>query len=201
MIVSVGEWVLRTACNEARRWQDLAGRPIRVAVNLSARQFDAAGFGDIVDKVLIESGLAPPLLELEVTESLIIQDSPNIVETFMALDAIGVRLALDDFGTGYSSLSSLKRFPVDAIKIDRSFIRDVPSDADDAAIVRAIIAMAASLKTEVIAEGVESEEQLTFLRKHKCSLAQGTCFSPPLRPAETVALLQRSIRPDAGDPG
>lgn len=183
LIGDVGEWALNAACTAAQGWQALG--PLRMAVNLSARQFQMSDLTAAIERALAATGLAAPLLEVEVTESVLMQQTPTTMEAFRALDARGVRIALDDFGTGYSSLSHLRRFPVDLIKIDRAFVRDVCDDPDDAAIVRAILAMAENLKLQVIAEGVDSEEQLRFLRQHGCRLVQGYLYSEAL-PAEQV---------------
>lgn len=180
LIVPVGEWILYTACNQAKAWQEKYDAALRLSVNLSARQFNDADLFSIVDYCLQRSGLPASTLELEITESIIMQDKKWIRNIFRKLTDLGVRFAIDDFGTGYSSLSYLKRFPIDTIKIDRSFIRDITSDADDAAIVSAIIAIAKSLKLEVIAEGVETIAQLDFNKARDCSVMQGFLFSEPL---------------------
>jgi diguanylate cyclase (GGDEF)-like protein/PAS domain S-box-containing protein len=189
LIVPVGEWVVHTACRQAAAWQSSTGEPIRISVNLSPRQFDSTDLADMISRGVESSGLAPKLLEIEVTENVLMRHNLNIIDTFLALDALGVRLSLDDFGTGYSSLSYLKRFPFDNIKIDRSFVRDLPQDLDDAAIVHAIIGMAASLGLQVIAEGVETEAQLAFLTEHDCQFYQGFLFSQPVPADEFQALL------------
>lgn len=188
LILPVSEWVLRTACEQARAWQRKGERLVRITVNLSARQFNTASLMATISGVLSENDLAPELLELEVTESVLMQHSENTIDSFAALDAMGVRLVLDDFGTGYSSLSYLKRFPVDGIKIDRSFTRDITFDADGAAIVKAIVVMAESLNLQVVAEGVETEKQLASLRSKGCHLMQGFLFSAPV-PADQVSRL------------
>ncbi len=188
LILPVSEWVLRTACEQARVWQREGERPVRITVNLSARQFNTASLIATISGVLSENDLAPELLELEVTESVLMQHSENTIDSFAALDAMGVRLVLDDFGTGYSSLSYLKRFPVDGIKIDRAFTRDITFDADGAAIVRAIVAMAETLNLQVVAEGVETEKQLASLRSKGCHVMQGFLFSAPV-PAGQVSKL------------
>jgi diguanylate cyclase (GGDEF)-like protein/PAS domain S-box-containing protein len=192
LILPVGDWVLRTACTQARAWQLAGHAPVRVAVNLTGRQFGRAGASERVAAILAETGLAPEWLELEMTESVLIEHTATTMSTLKSLEALGLRLAVDDFGTGYSSLSYLKRFPVDSLKIDRAFIRDLSTDPDDAAIVEAIIAMAMSLGIDVVAEGVETAEQLAFLRARRCQLMQGFLFSPPRPAAEIPALLARS---------
>lgn len=180
LIVPVGEWVVRSACGQIKRWEEqrLAARP--VAVNLSARQFQSKNLAEAIGAILRETGVAPGLLELELTESLLMSDAEEAVETLRELKALGVRLAVDDFGTGYSSLAYLKRFPLDTLKIDRAFVRDTISDPDDAAIALAIINLAHSLKLKVVAEGVETEAQLNFLCLRGCDEMQGFYFARPL---------------------
>jgi diguanylate cyclase (GGDEF)-like protein/PAS domain S-box-containing protein len=180
LIVPVGEWVLRTVCEQLREWgrQGLVARP--VAVNLSARQFQNRNLPAVVAQVLSETQVSPDLLELELTESLLMSDAEEAVQMLHQLKSLGVRLSVDDFGTGYSSLAYLKRFPVDALKIDRAFIRDAISDPDDATITLTIISLAHSLKLKVIAEGVETEAQLGLLRLHGCDEMQGFYFARPL---------------------
>jgi diguanylate cyclase (GGDEF)-like protein/PAS domain S-box-containing protein len=190
LIVPIGEWVLHTACRQARKWQDEGLPAIPVAVNLSALQFRRADIVATVSRALEESGLQGCWLELELTESLLMQSGPEVEATLSRLKALGVRLSIDDFGTGYSSLAYLKRFPVDRLKIDQSFVRDITDDPDDAAIVRAIIQLGRSLRLEVIAEGTETPEQMDFLRYERCTAAQGYLFAPPL-PAEAVTELLR----------
>ncbi|MFO1433428.1 MAG: EAL domain-containing protein [Candidatus Competibacteraceae bacterium] len=189
LIVPIGAWVIETACIQAKLWQD-AGLSLRVAVNLSARQFTQPNLIDSIITTLQRTGLKADCLKLEITESLLMEDVEKVITTLRALKAIGVKIAIDDFGTGYSSLSYLKRFPLDFLKIDRSFIRDIQSDPDDAAITLAILAMAHSMHLEVIAEGVETDEQLAFLHAHHCKEVQGFYFSPPA-PADTVTQLVR----------
>jgi diguanylate cyclase (GGDEF)-like protein/PAS domain S-box-containing protein len=186
LIVSLGEWVLRTACEQARKWQDEGLLPVSIAVNISAVQFRQEGFCDLIRRTLHDAGLAAQYLELELTESLLLADADVTLAVMRELKAIGVTLAIDDFGTGYSSFSYLRRFRVSKLKIDRSFIRDVAVNPDDAAITAAIISMAKSLRLKVIAEGVEDEAQISFLRSHQCDEIQGYYFSKPLT-AEQVA--------------
>jgi diguanylate cyclase (GGDEF)-like protein/PAS domain S-box-containing protein len=190
LIMPIGEWVLRTACSQVRRWQDEGLSVVPVAVNVSAVQFRQEGFCELVKKVLHETGLAPNYLELEITESLLLSNADVMFSVFRKLKEMGLRLAIDDFGTGYSSLSYLKRFPVSKLKIDRSFVRDVAVNADDAAITTAIISMAKSLNLKVIAEGVENEAQMSFLRTHLCDEIQGYYFSKPLSVAESADKLR-----------
>jgi diguanylate cyclase (GGDEF)-like protein/PAS domain S-box-containing protein len=180
LIMPIGEWVLRTACSQTRKWQDEGLPAVPVAVNVSAVQFRQENFSKLIDRVLRETGLAPEYLELELTESLLLSNADVMFSVLRDLRAMGLKLAIDDFGTGYSSLSYLRRFPVGKLKIDRSFIRDVAVNPDDAAITTAIIGMAKSLNLKVIAEGVEDEAQVSFLRAHQCDESQGYYFSKPL---------------------
>lgn len=189
MIIPIGEWVLRTACCQAKAWHD-AGHPwLRIAVNISARQFKQDSFADLVRSILEETGLPPRYLELELTESTIMERADRNIQALRELKNLGVTLAIDDFGTGYSSLSYLKHFPIDRLKIDRSFVRDLNTDGDDAAIAEAIIVMAHSLKLDVVAEGVELEEQLAFLHSRNCDTLQGYLMSHPLSVEDVTALL------------
>ncbi|HUY82011.1 MAG TPA: EAL domain-containing protein [Acidobacteriaceae bacterium] len=180
LIQPIGEWVLRTACAQARKWQDEGLDAVPVAVNVSMVQFRQENFRKLIGKVLLETGLASQYLELELTESLLLSDAEMTLSVLQDLKAMGLKLAIDDFGTGYSSLSYLKRFPISKLKIDRSFIRDVAVNPDDAAITTAIIAMAKQLKLKVIAEAVEDEAQLLFLRENHCDEIQGYYFCKPL---------------------
>jgi len=184
MIVPIGEWVLKTACTVARNWQKEGLLAVPVAVNVSAVQFRHAGFRELVGRVLCETGLEPQYLELELTESLLLSNAEVMLSLLRALKAMGIRLTIDDFGTGYSSLARLRQFPVSKIKIDRSFIRNVPANTDDAAITTAVISMAKGLNLKVIAEGVENSSQMTFLRAHNCDEAQGYLISKPLIDSE-----------------
>ncbi len=189
LIVPIGEWVLRAACTQNKAWQEQGLPPLRVAVNLSARQFVHENLLQDVSRVLGETALDPTALEIEITESMVMHDPVHAVKLLAGLKAMGIYLSIDDFGTGYSSLSCLKSFPIDSLKIDRSFVRDLPGDADDAAITEAIIAMAHSLRLNVIAEGVETEEQLRFLRDHGCNEIQGYYYSKPVPAHEFVQLM------------
>ena len=189
LIVPIGEWVLRRACAEARAWHSAGHAQLQVAVNCSAQQFQREDFVRTVASVLRETGLPAGRLDLEITEGVILHHSEEVMARFEALDEMGVRLSIDDFGTGYSSLGYLKRFAIHQLKIDQSFVRDISSDPDDAAIVSAIIAIARSLGLEVIAEGVETSEQLAFLKALGCARAQGYYFSKPLPVGEVTALL------------
>jgi len=189
LIVPIGEWVLLSACRQNRDWQRLGHPPIHVAVNIASPHFRQGALGSSVATALQQSGLHPSWLELEVTESMLMQSVETTLATLFKLKDMGVRLAIDDFGTGYSSLSYLKRFPLDTLKIDRSFVKDLPRDAEDAAIAKAIIAMAHSLKLEVVAEGVETAEQLAFLQQHGCDAVQGFLFSRPVATEDVNGLL------------
>jgi diguanylate cyclase (GGDEF)-like protein/PAS domain S-box-containing protein len=186
LIVPIGEWVLRTACSQARKWQDEGLPAVTVAVNVSAVQFRQEGFCALIKRVLHETGLAARYLELELTESVLLAQADMMFSVVHGLKAMGVTLAIDDFGTGYSNFTSLREFGISKLKIDRSFIRDVAMKPDDAAITTAIISMAKSLRLKVIAEGVESEAQMSFLRAHHCDEIQGYYFSKPLT-AEKIA--------------
>jgi predicted signal transduction protein with EAL and GGDEF domain/HAMP domain-containing protein len=195
LIIPLGEWVLRQACQQTRAWQLQGLSPLCVSVNLSAIQFRHKNLPSVVLKVLKESGLTPSQLELELTESLLMHDLDAGVAQLNELQAIGVRTSIDDFGTGYSSLSYLKRLPIDTLKIDRSFVRELPADQDSAAIVRAIIALGHNLRLKVIAEGVEEQAQLDFLRSHHCDEIQGYVFSRPLDVDEFTEFVKS---PEAG---
>jgi diguanylate cyclase (GGDEF)-like protein/PAS domain S-box-containing protein len=193
LIVPIGEWVLRTACRQCKAWQDAGLPAVAVAVNISARQFREKNLLQLVAAILAETGLAPGQLELEVTESVIMHDAQQVIASLEAFRDMGVRLSVDDFGTGYSSLSYLKRFPVDRLKVDQSFVRDLSTDGDDVAIARAIITLGHTMNLRVIAEGVETPEQLAFLRMHQCDEIQGYLFAKPM-PAEEFGKLLESGR-------
>ncbi len=189
LIVPLGDAVLRTASEQLAQWKH-EGHRLRMSVNLSAHQIDEEALRQLVSGALWDTGLQPCELELEITESALMRDEQVAERTFRALKRIGVGVSLDDFGTGYSSLNYLKRFPVDTVKIDRGFIRDVCVDPDDAAIVSAILAIARQLDLNVVAEGVETEEQRIFLTERSCPQLQGFLLSPPLTPDEFGALLR-----------
>jgi diguanylate cyclase (GGDEF)-like protein/PAS domain S-box-containing protein len=199
LITGIGEWVLRTACHQARKWQDEGLLTVPMAVNVSAVQFRQDGFPALIRSVLLQTGLQPQFLELELTESLLLSNADVMFAVLQELKAMGLKLAIDDFGTGYSSLSYLKQFPVSKLKIDRSFIRDIAVNPDDAAITGAIISMAQDLNLKVIAEGVENEAQLSFLRAHQCGEFQGYYFSQPLTVEQLAhklgAMSPRSLSP------
>jgi len=182
IIVPVGGWMLTEACRQAATWAGNGDAPA-VSVNLSARQLGRPKLVDDVDQALRESGLDPDRLWLEITESVLMEDADTTVVTLERLRALGVHLSVDDFGTGYSSLAYLRRFPVDALKVDRSFVAGLGEDAEDSAIVEAVVSMAHSLHLSVVAEGVETDEQLARLRELGCELAQGFYFAAPVPPA------------------
>ncbi|MBI5014946.1 MAG: EAL domain-containing protein [Deltaproteobacteria bacterium] len=191
LIGEIGAWVLRAACRQARAWEDLGLPRLPISVNVSSQQFRQEGLPTRIASLLQEFRLDPGHLVLEITESVLLEDRPASMEQLRELTGLGLRLSMDDFGTGYSSLSYLKRFPLHALKVDRSFIRDLTTNPDDAAITRAIIAMAHSLNLQVVAEGVETAEQRDFLLREGCEYAQGFLFSRP-RPADEIAQLLRA---------
>ncbi|QGZ41963.1 diguanylate cyclase (GGDEF)-like protein [Pseudoduganella flava] len=197
LIVPIGAWVLRTACGQARAWHQQCGRAVRVAVNLSARQFKDENLAQTVLSVLNDTGLDPRLLELELTEGTLMDDALATLATLEQLRAIGVYLSIDDFGTGYSSMNYLKRFDVRALKIDKSFISGLPQDSENAAITRAIIAMAHGLKMAVVAEGVETDEQLALLEQYGCDMAQGYLLGRPSAQEAIAQMLQGALAADA----
>ena len=191
LIGQIGDWALRAACTQNKAWQDAGLAPINVSVNVSARQFQEKNWVCRVVAALQDSGLEAKYLELELTESLIMQDVDQAVATMRELQRLGVQLSIDDFGTGYSSLSALKTFPVARLKIDKSLVRNLPHDENDRAVTAAVISLAQKLKLRVIAEGVETEEQMGFLRENNCDEMQGYLFSEPVPPAEIEDLLKR----------
>ncbi len=196
LIVPIGKWVLETACRQNVAWQRDGLPRLRMSVNLSARQFADEALLEDISAALKESGMAPELLELELTESMVMQNAERAGALLDEVKRLGVRIAIDDFGVGYSSLAHLKRFPIDTLKVDRSFIRDIPQDSEDKAITEAIIAMGKSLKLTVVAEGVETLEQQTFLRDRDCDEMQGFYFSKPISSEQFAELLrQRLARP------
>jgi len=190
LILSIGEWVLKTACAQNRRWQEQGLPRLRIAVNLSARQFADTTLVRRVERVLRETGLDPCYLELEITESMVMVDPERAVRTMHDLKTMQISLAIDDFGSGYSSLAYLKRFPIDSLKVDRSFIQDLPDDPDSAAITQTIIAMAHNLRLKVIGEGVENDRQATYLREQHCDEVQGFRFGAPVPAAQFTELLR-----------
>lgn len=184
LIAPIGEWVLRTACRQAAIWPEL-----RMAVNLSAVQFRLPGLDRVVAEVLAETGLAPARLELEITETVLLHDTDTTLATLLAIKEAGVRVAMDDFGTGYCSLSYLRRFPFDKIKIDRSFVRDLTSEVDAEAIIRAVVRLGQSLGMTTNAEGVETIEQADYLRSQGCDEVQGYHFGQPMSARDIGCLL------------
>ncbi len=194
LIVSIGRWVLHEACAQAMRWQGCGLHPLSIAVNLSPRQFADEHLLDDIDGALERSGLSPQLLQLEVTESMVMRNVSRAVKVMDAIRSRGVRLAIDDFGTGYSSMSLLKQLPIDTIKVDRSFVRDLPADSEDCAIVQAIISMAKALDLMIVAEGVETAAQQAFLRVLGCDEMQGFLFSRPVMAEELAAFVQSAAR-------
>jgi diguanylate cyclase (GGDEF)-like protein/PAS domain S-box-containing protein len=195
LIVRLGDWVLREACRQNKAWQDAGIPPITVCVNVSARQFREKAWVRRVGDALRETGLEPKYLELELTESMLMQDMAHAIVTMQELQAIGVQFAIDDFGTGYSSLSALKHFPVARLKMDQSFIRNLPHDANDRNIATAVISLGQKLNMRVIAEGVEGDEQLAFLREHQCDEVQGYVFSRPVDPDAFAAMMHDQTSP------
>ncbi|HEX8988193.1 MAG TPA: EAL domain-containing protein [Rhodocyclaceae bacterium] len=194
LIVPIGEWVIEEACRQMAAWRSARLPAIRVAVNVSARQFQQENLAQVIARALRDNALPPQSLELELTESAVMGNPERTAEMLEALKAIGVRISLDDFGTGYSSLGQLKRFPIDSLKIDRSFVQDITTDPDDAAIAAMIIGLAHSLKQTVVAEGVETEAQLKFLQQQHCDEMQGYFFSRPLPAGKFTALLRNHRR-------
>ena len=190
LIIPIGEWVLNEACRQAQSWRASGLRPLRVAVNLSAQQFRQKNLVEVVRSALSAARLEARYLELELTESAVMHDAEQSIEILRQLSALGVRISVDDFGTGYSSLSYLRRLPLDKLKIDRAFIRDVVTNREDAAIVRAIVALAHNLHLKVIAEGVETPDQLAFLRELGCDQYQGFHYSVPVPNNVLVEMLR-----------
>jgi diguanylate cyclase (GGDEF)-like protein/PAS domain S-box-containing protein len=191
LIIPIGEWVIRSACTQTRRWHEAGFTTMQVAVNMSSQSFEQEKLDRTIGQILDECGLDARYLELEMTESTLMREAETMVDTLRRLKATGIRLSIDDFGTGYSSLSYLKRFALDALKIDRSFVHDITASEDAAAITSAIIAMARSLKLTVIAEGVETESQAALLRSQGCQFMQGYLFSRPVPAPEFTMLLQK----------
>jgi EAL domain-containing protein (putative c-di-GMP-specific phosphodiesterase class I) len=191
LIVPVGEWVIHAACEQIRAWQQAGIAPVPIAVNLSPKQFQHQDICAVVDSALSEYAVDARFLEVEITESTAMQNAEDAIVTLRKLKAHRVHIAIDDFGTGYSSLSYLKRFPIDFLKLDRSFVTGLPENADDASITRAVITMSHSLNLKVIAEGVETKEQLAFLTSNGCDEMQGYYFSRPLPAPECTQFLQQ----------
>jgi EAL domain-containing protein (putative c-di-GMP-specific phosphodiesterase class I) len=197
IIVPVGRWVLKTACTQTKRWHDMGFSDLFVAVNLSARQLQESDFEQMVIEIIDESGLPPEHLKLEVTESSVIQNPEVCIAKMKTLRARGITFSIDDFGTGYSSLSYLKRFPIDSLKIDRSFISDAMNNKGDQEIIKTIIAMAHNLDIDAVAEGVETQDQKDFLASHGCNSMQGFLFAHPVPVDQFKNLLERQKRQPA----
>jgi diguanylate cyclase (GGDEF)-like protein/PAS domain S-box-containing protein len=194
LIIPIGSWVLRTACVQTKAWQQAGLGMLRIAVNISPRQFTQKGLVQSIAEVLYDTGLEARYLELELTESMVMTDVDNAITILRDLKHLGVQIAIDDFGTGYSSLSYLRRFPIDVLKIDQSFVRDITLEEDGAAVVRTIISLAHSLRLKVIAEGVETVEQLEYLRNHHCDQAQGYLYSRPCGAEEFAHLIKDGLK-------
>jgi EAL domain-containing protein (putative c-di-GMP-specific phosphodiesterase class I) len=190
LIVPIGDWVMHEACRQNRQWRDNDDLALPVSVNVSSLQFRQPGFPQKVATILREIDVPPESLELEITESVIVHGAETTVSTMRQLKEMGLKLSIDDFGTGYSSLSYLKQFPIDRVKLDQSFVRGLPSDPDDLAISIAVLGMAQTLRLRVMAEGVETQEQLDFLRQVGCDEAQGRLLSGPLRSDDLVRFAQ-----------
>jgi len=193
LIVSIGRWVLKTACAQNVSWQKQGLPSVCIAVNLSVRQLTDENLIDDIRTALNDSGMAPHLLELEITESMMMRNPERMISVLEKIKLLGVRLAIDDFGTGYSSLAQLKHFTVDTLKVDRSFIRNIPHDSNDNAIAGAIIAMGKTLSLTVVAEGVETLGQLNFLKDSSCDEMQGYYFSKPIAPEQFADLLRKHV--------
>ena len=196
LIVPIGEWVMKTACAQAQAWQERAASPISVSVNLSSRQFKQEGLASAVATALRESGLDPRLLEMELTESLVMHDADAAIRMLSRLRETGVALSVDDFGTGYSSLSYLTRLPISALKIDQSFVHDIKAGGgpDEGIVAQAIISLGHNLKLKVVAEGVETEAQFEFLKKHGCDEVQGFHFGRPVPAQEFERFLAQAAQ-------
>jgi EAL domain-containing protein (putative c-di-GMP-specific phosphodiesterase class I) len=190
LILPIGKWVLREACQQARAWVDAGLPPVTMAVNISAMEFRGENFLEGLFAILDDTGLDPKFLELELTESVLMKHASSTENTLKTLRARGVQLAVDDFGTGYSSLSYLRKFPINALKIDQSFVRQITTAPDETTIVTAVISMGRSLKLRVVAEGVETQEELAFLQAQQCDEAQGYYFSRPVLPQQFAKMLQ-----------
>jgi diguanylate cyclase (GGDEF)-like protein/PAS domain S-box-containing protein len=197
LIIPMGEWVLRTACRQMKAWHDTGHAGLRVAVNLSPRQFQQRDLSSMIERVLAETGFPPQCLDLEITESTAMQNAELSLSIMRRLKEMGIRISIDDFGTGYSSLNYLKRFPIDTVKIDQDFVRDLGAESSDGAIISAVISMARALRLRVVAEGVETEEQLAFLQREQCAEIQGFLYSQPVPAAEFEATLRLAHRATA----
>ncbi|MFQ5765686.1 MAG: putative bifunctional diguanylate cyclase/phosphodiesterase [Rhodospirillales bacterium] len=198
MVIEIGEWAIRTACAQHRKWRDRGLPPVRVAVNLSTRQLHEISFVSVFERALKENGIGADGLEIEITENMLMSDAAGTVAALHALHDLGIHVTMDDFGTGYSSLSVLKRFPIDSIKIDGSFVADIATSADDAEIIRTIITMGKTLNREVVAEGVENQKQVDLLREYRCDQIQGYFICPPVPAQEITEFLMEKIAPPKG---
>jgi EAL domain-containing protein (putative c-di-GMP-specific phosphodiesterase class I) len=196
VIVPIGEWVFKTACRQLRQWEDDNLPPVTISINISPRQFMSRRLVSTLLGMVRDTGADPKRIELEITETMIMRNLEQSIETLAQLRAVGMQVAVDDFGVGYSSLGQLKRLPSSSIKIDRSFIANVPDDASSGSITEAIIAMAKRLKLRVIAEGVETRAQLEFLRANHCDSFQGFLFSKPVTALEATAMLKAQAQAD-----
>jgi EAL domain-containing protein (putative c-di-GMP-specific phosphodiesterase class I) len=195
LIVPIGRWVMKTACAQNVAWQRQGLPPVCMAVNLSLRQLMDDNLLEDIKNTLVDSGMAPNLWELEITESMVMHNPARMIEVLTNIKKMGVRLAIDDFGTGYSSLAQIKHFPIDTLKVDRSFIRNIPQDPEDRAITEAVIAMGKNLSLTVVAEGVETQAQKDFLQDHICDEMQGFHFSKPIAPDKFADLLRKNNTP------
>jgi EAL domain-containing protein (putative c-di-GMP-specific phosphodiesterase class I) len=193
LIFDLGQWVLRTACIQAKNWALAGNKNFKVAVNISGKQLKQPDFLEMINSVILESGVEPGTLELEFTESVIMEEADKTIDTLRSLKKLGVQLSIDNFGTGYSSLNYLKHFPIDRIKIDRSFVADLDSNEDDAALVKAIISMGHSLNRKVLAEGVENSNQLLFLTLHGCDEVQGFYLAMPMTAEELSGCIKDTL--------
>jgi diguanylate cyclase (GGDEF)-like protein len=191
LIISIGEWVINEACKQGAEWEKQGYKPVTISVNLSAKQLREERLNDIIARILHETGMNPRYLGLELTESAIIIEPERALARLQSIKSLGIKLSMDDFGTGYSSLSYLKKFPLDTLKIDQSFIHDLATNNEDASLVKAIISMAHSLGMDVIAEGVEQQDQMEFLSINDCDIIQGYLFSRPLPAAELAKILPK----------
>jgi EAL domain-containing protein (putative c-di-GMP-specific phosphodiesterase class I) len=193
LIIPIGRWILRTACAQNAAWQQQGLPPVCMAVNLSLRQLTDNNLIDDIRTALNDSGMAPNLLELEITESMVMHNPTRMIAVLAKIKNLGVRLAIDDFGTGYPSLAQMKHFSIDTLKVDRSFIHNIPKDSEDKAVTEAIIAMGKALSITVVAEGVETVEQMNFLNDHSCDEMQGFYFSKPIAPEQFADLLRKHV--------
>jgi EAL domain-containing protein (putative c-di-GMP-specific phosphodiesterase class I) len=200
LILEIGDWVIETACRQLKVWKEAGFTQRAVSVNVSAPQFNQPNFSEEVSRITKATGMSPGDLKLEMTESILMHNHERSIKTLQELREIGVKFAIDDFGTGYSSLSYLKRFPVESLKIDRSFVKNLPEDQDDSVIAETIITMAHNLGLGVVAEGIETKDQLAFLQRRGCNVGQGYLFSRPLPVEEFTVLLGQTFSDKIMDP-